>query len=560
MPGSDKTYQIAIAVVVIILHVFVLFAHENLVLNWFTTDDAFYYFKIAENIVEGKGISFDGIATTNGFHPLWMIFILPIFTFARFDLILPLRILIGLQTILGVFAGISVYRLCRRLISQPVSFLVAIIWVLYPAFHDITNKGGTEGGLNALIIPLVWVFYLKITESGSLLKMSKWHILGLGTLASLVLLTRLDNVFLVFIMGIGLLIHFWQGSASNYFGIISTWKQWIKLGAYYYLPLFTSLGLYMLGNKLYFGAEMPVSGKIKRWWSTLNHTVYGSPPDNFEDIFDEIISTNSNIGPWSIIFRSLSSLKNILGSAISIRADANSYQIMSVVILFAILLILAIWIYQSRKLFVKTIKTWNLGILFLACIVHISYYKITGQSAQKSWYWITENFLVLLLIAITLESLYRFIGSIKFGRWVGNLAVLISVIGLIVPYVNLSKYIINYSPPLEEHFYLMRAGWLEDNTEPGSLIGMTGSGSTGYFVRDRVIVNLDGLANSMAYFVHLQKSTADDYLASIGVDYIFGNPEIIIRSNPYAWNFPDRLVEWKYFIWGDKTLVLFQFK
>ena len=41
-------------------------------------DDAFYYFQIARNILDGKGSTFDGIYPTNGYHPLWMLVLLPI--------------------------------------------------------------------------------------------------------------------------------------------------------------------------------------------------------------------------------------------------------------------------------------------------------------------------------------------------------------------------------------------------------------------------------------------------------------------------------------------------
>ena len=41
--------------------------------RWFTRDDAFYYFKVAQNISEGNGSSFDGINLANGYHPLWMV-------------------------------------------------------------------------------------------------------------------------------------------------------------------------------------------------------------------------------------------------------------------------------------------------------------------------------------------------------------------------------------------------------------------------------------------------------------------------------------------------------
>jgi hypothetical protein len=40
-------------------------------------DDAYYYFDVASHLVHGRGLSTDGIHTTNGFHPLWMVMLLP---------------------------------------------------------------------------------------------------------------------------------------------------------------------------------------------------------------------------------------------------------------------------------------------------------------------------------------------------------------------------------------------------------------------------------------------------------------------------------------------------
>ena len=40
--------------------------------NGLFEDDAYFYLQIARNIAEGQGSTFDGIATTNGYHPLWM--------------------------------------------------------------------------------------------------------------------------------------------------------------------------------------------------------------------------------------------------------------------------------------------------------------------------------------------------------------------------------------------------------------------------------------------------------------------------------------------------------
>ena len=131
---------------------------------------------------------------------------------------------------------------------------------------------------------------------------------------------------------------------------------------------------------------------------------------------------------------------------------------------------------------------------------------------------------------------------------------------LVWPYAQLSYQIIRYDPPKEAHFYLQRADFLEENTEPGALIGMTGSGSSGYFVQDRTLVNLDGLINSAEYFTHLQQASADEYLESIGLDYVFGNAYILQSTNPYQWNFYERLEEYRHFEVGGKILTLFIFR
>lgn len=41
----------------------------------FFPDDAFFYVKTAQNIAAGLGSTFDGVNATNGYHPLWMVFL-----------------------------------------------------------------------------------------------------------------------------------------------------------------------------------------------------------------------------------------------------------------------------------------------------------------------------------------------------------------------------------------------------------------------------------------------------------------------------------------------------
>src|SRR5512145_2884009 len=88
-------FEILLVVVVMSISLYASLSDgQNLSWRWFVRDDAYYYFKVAQNIAEGHGSTFDGINLTNGYHPLWMLICVPIFALARFDLILPLRVLL----------------------------------------------------------------------------------------------------------------------------------------------------------------------------------------------------------------------------------------------------------------------------------------------------------------------------------------------------------------------------------------------------------------------------------------------------------------------------------
>jgi len=551
---TDQYLQLAIILLILIPHLFIIFAHQDVVLTWFNTDDAFYYFKTAQNIVEGHGVTFDGIARTNGFHPLWMIVLLPIFTLARFDLILPLRLVIILQVVLGLGSALILYRLGRTLCSRWVAFLLAMFWAFSPLIYEVVFKGGTEASLNAFfLLLLMWQFY-QVSEELSNGKIDFGRVLTLGFVATLTLLSRLDNVYLVFIWGGWLLLRFWHPPQMGTTKLSLIFKWWLKLGLAYFTPLVSTLGFYLFVNQIYFGSAMPVSGKIKRWWGTQKYTVYGNPPKNLNDFLEEFFSASDSLGPWSMVTAPLQHFWFWLqGFSLGLR-----WLLGAVALLLLILVVVSIL--RNSKFFAQVFWRWNLIPLLAACLVQIVYYKGLGHIAQKGWYWIAEMLFVLLLLGIVLEVIAREIKKLPHGNTLVPVSVLILTIALVQPYAQTSYHAITYVPA-QEHFYLQRAHFLEENTEPGALIGMTGSGSSGYFVQDRTVVNLDGLINSMEYFIHLQNATADEYLKTIRLHYVFGNAYILQNTNPYQWNFENRLEEFQYFeVDDDKTLVLFRFR
>ena len=174
---------------------------QNLSWRWFTRDDAYYYFKVAQNISEGHGSTFDGVNPTNGYHPLWMLICVPIFALARFDLILPLRVLLLVMSGLSVATGILLYRLVGRIFTPAIGAMAALFWVFSHDVLTILYQNGLESGIAALFIVLL-VYKLYEFEFPGVSEVSKKQIITLGIIAVLAMFSRLDLVFLAGIVGI----------------------------------------------------------------------------------------------------------------------------------------------------------------------------------------------------------------------------------------------------------------------------------------------------------------------------------------------------------------------
>src|SRR5688572_29219441 len=149
-------FEIILIVVVMSMSLYAALSDsQNLSWRWFTRDDAYYYFKVAQNISEGQGSTFDGINRTNGYHPLWMLICIPIFALARFDLILPLRVLLLVMSGLSVLTAILLYRLVGKIFLPPIGATAALYWVFSFDVLNIVYRPGLETGIAAFFIVLL---------------------------------------------------------------------------------------------------------------------------------------------------------------------------------------------------------------------------------------------------------------------------------------------------------------------------------------------------------------------------------------------------------------------
>jgi hypothetical protein len=542
--------EICIISVVFLAYLPVAFSGERSVLNWFHTDDAFYYFKTAQNISEGRGVTFDGTALTNGFQPLWMVLLVPIFSLARIDLLLPLRLVIGLQVLIAAGTSLLLYRLMCRSLSGSVALVAGIGFAFLPGVSDTILKGGTEAGLNALLIVLL-LYCTSIEATKHTPRATR-----LGLVAALAFFARLDNVFLAGVIGIWLIVAHWlQRTTPRELD----WRRDIRLAMGYSLPLLLLGGAYVGVNQALFGYPTPVSAQIKAWWGTLDLTVYGFPIHRPIDFVGQLMTNDPSLGPWSIMTSPMYALAESLIARLGLPISLSLRRFFLLAEFLLLAALVAGLIRKGRKGAAPTFLTLPIPPLFLACLMQISYYKLSGHLAQKPWYWIGEALVILLLGALAADSAWRLLRPRRWGAVLCYAALLGVLWWWVIPQIRHLPTLFESGENANEHYYLERAEWLQEQTEPGAKIGMTGSGSAGYFTSGRTIVNLDGLISGVEYLQALRGGNGAQYLRRIGLDYVFGNGYILLETQPYRQIFGGRLTlvrEWR---GTDRDLYLWRF-
>jgi hypothetical protein len=673
-------FEISLIIVVLTVHLYVALSDAYGLPNmWLTRDDAYYYFKVAQNITEGKGSSFDGINPTNGYHPLWMVICIPIFFLARFDLILPLRVLIMVMAVLNVATAIMIYRYIKQNLSEPVAMMASMFWLFNIYIHYTVYEYGLESPIAAFSIVLFIYKLSQFERKWRSQSVSHSEVATLAALALLVLFSRLDLIFLVMIAGLWIIfrnspirffapldmviicasmacsialrtdiqtynneyaspaiqitmialvikmtsLYFFGGYqhpradsvlktigktllsllagtiattgiyfllsetglmhdlprtafiidflisallitllrlAAYWFGSPQTekdpgpiqtlqlnWRKWSAEIAVYYGVVGGSLLLYMLVNKLAFGSGSPVSGQIKRWWGTLGPTVYEHPPTNwpgflglgFKGAYDTWQPT-SNFFHWLAV-----KVRPLYPGADTI--DERYYMAMA----FSAVIVLILFLANAQKIKNK-ITNMALIPLMAGCGIHILSYTATAYGGTKEWYWISQMVLVVLIESILLQIVTNPIRKIKFGRQMLGAAAIIAGSLLAARqtayFTSVMRY--NFFPP--DRPYMEVLPYLEENTPPGSVIGMTGGGNVGYFIKDRTIVNMDGLINSHDYFQALQAGNAPEYLRQHDLQIIFASPNLL-NYPPYFGQFSPYLEA--YSVYGGKSLM-----
>jgi hypothetical protein len=214
------------------------------VIERFTPDDAYYYLNTALNIARGYGSTFDRINATNGYHPLWMLILIPIYSLVG-GVEKPLRIVLTLQVIMLLLSMWLSFDVVRRFVSKPISMVAPIL--LY-AFVGVAGFYALESHLLILLSLLAIRFAVSRHAVFDPQKVSVDDLL-FASLLSLITLARLDSVF-IFISYIAVLML--QRNRQSFAKLITLTIVYALL-----------LAPYLIWNYLRFGHLMPISGALK---------------------------------------------------------------------------------------------------------------------------------------------------------------------------------------------------------------------------------------------------------------------------------------------------------
>ncbi len=652
--------------------VYVSLAPANSLMRWYNIDDAFYYYKVAQNVLSGHGFTFDQIHLTNGFHPLWMGVCLGVFWLSRFNLILPLRVLVLVSALFNGLTGVFLFKLFKIALKTWPAFIGALTWILLPAVYSNTIVHGMEAAISAFFMVL-FLFKTATILASAGLKHLKWtQFVFLGLLGAMTILSRLDNLFVVLVVIVFVLLRVKQIKLVVFIDLVliafSGFIVWlIRLGlpayeiesrsiypmvaagllvkpiAYYFLSLYSSasgkritglllrlvvasvaalvvefgfllllnhlkvvptvsksillidallsfglvfihhlvarkkidenqkspqaaltewmtlnwrriiaegflIGLpiavlistYMILNKVFFGTFTPVSGQIKTWWSTLPNTIYGHKVTLLTVLG---LYPDGNYGAWSLVTNQFFTFADTLTRWFKMANPRASASIFGISFTVVSILVLMLMNYKHGNLARKSFSLF-IPALMLGATLQFMYYTTVGYQHTRAWYWIAQMLSMVLLGSVLLEG---FTIWMKKGR-VRSIISLIVFMGLFVYISTLHiRYIVNLAPQevsLEnQDDYLSEVTQLEALTEEASLIGMTGGGSTAYFIQNRTVVNLDGLINSADYFQAIKTGNGQKWLDALPLDYVFGKEYTLTISDPYNAIFVNRLQE-----------------
>jgi len=442
MSLSYRQILIAILIFVVASIATLIAPHIERVIAFAAIDDGLYYPIVAENIAKLGQFTYDGISITNGFHPLYLLIILPIFTVIS-DPWVALKALYCLIVIIMVIACFLFGWISRRLEFGLAGFLLAFL-ILFANLRSFTIFFSL---IEAPLVLLIYICYLAFCIQVGDKRFEDVRIAFFsGLLIGLAFLSRTDSVFLVLGFGAVLIYRF-------IFKKISL-RQLIETCLSAACGTMLPVGPYLAINYSAFGHFISVSGYRKVRF-----------PDSFNSFIYPIKSFYIYFIPRLALALGISEKFSIVLSGLFLGAVA--------------LVVALLFTKTNREKMTKLFATFGDFIIF--SIIHFfAVYTFTpGEAFISAWYYVSEILVFSLFVGFLIPK-QRLID------WIAIFSFTLALIIQAIIYPNFVRHKTMSWAKLEV------AHFIRQNLPSDARLSMYDSGITAYFSR-RHFVGLNGL-------------------------------------------------------------------
>lgn len=431
-------------------------------------DDAYYYFKVARNIVAGQGATFDGIHATNGYHPLWLGALLPAARVVS-DPQLFVRVALGMGVALSFLTAVLLYQLVRRVTeSWWVPLLALILYWLNPR-AVVSSLNGLETSLSTFLFTALLWLTLRIAgfNRQSAIGNRKWDSVALGLLMGLLFLARTDNVFFIGAFWLAVVAFTERG-------------QRLKRGTLMAAAAAALAVPWVAYNWLAFGSPIQVSGLSIPY---VHHVLYR--PEDHGGLFPTLYGLKQ----FAVMLYE------------GLRGEIGYSRLISFPAVGLSLLIFAL-AWRKDGVMPRGMRraVLVLGGLGLASLAHLFVHSAI-RWYPRPWYFDQLLVLLPLVFALTLAVLERWEQSrVPDSRGPQRLGAL--VVAMLTALAALQTTLSVRTLSRGEWPWAMEmldsARWLRHNTGKDDVAAAFNAGIIGYY-SDRRVVNLDGAVNNAAY-------------------------------------------------------------
>jgi len=483
-PLASRTPGICWAVWALIFLTFTWVAWSDLptLIARILSDDMFYYLSVARHFALEGVASFDGVTSSNGFHPLWMLILAGVIWFTPHSLDLPVHLALTAIAFCFIAQGVFLQRILAHYGHGMLGALVSIWWLLNPVVIQDVAAGMETAIYGACFLGTLLV-YLPRRHS-----LTAGQAVGVGTLLGLTALARLDAAILVLAVCLDAA---WVGLRRR------AWA--VPLGVI--LPVLVLLVPWVIWSVRAVGTPLPTSGRALDLWAFEVHEAilkgrWGQAIPGLARNFLEWTDQHLRLltGMPDLPRASIPLLTGLLGLSLG----------------------LAAWVVAT--VFMDP-RYAALRVFLLVAAVHNGYYLLR---VPHSRYLLPSLLVEIVTVSVVIgDSVTRLQGS-----WTDPLrrrGAVIMAGGLLV-WSGLLIWQWNrgtlgpQTSPLHVTMYTKGVPWLQEHTAPGAIIGSFNSGIFGYFSGRRV-VNLDGVINEDAYRA-LAAHRLADYIDEAGLDWV----------------------------------------